>query len=180
VKRYSAERKEAILRKMMPPENQLVSQLARENGISEQTLYTWRRNLKSQGVSVPGNGKNAEEWSSQDKFAAVLETAGLNQAELAQYCRRKGLFIEQIEAWREACQQANAQPAGRNREQREQSKSDRKEIKQLKKDLQRKEKALAEAAALIILRKKSPGDLGGGRGRLIGTPDRQLVMELID
>ena len=155
MKRYSAERKEAILRQMMPPMNKLVSALARENGISEQTLYTWRRNLKSQGVPVPGNGKNAEEWSSEDKFGVVLETAHLNEAQLAEYCRSKGLFVEQIAEWRKACQEANAHPADRNREQREQSKSDKREIKQLKKDLQRKEKALAEAAALIILRKKA-------------------------
>jgi len=139
----------------MPPMNKLVSALARENGISEQTLYTWRRNLKSQGVPVPGNGKNAEEWSSEDKFGVVLETAHLNEAQLAEYCRSKGLFVEQIGEWRKACREANAHPADRNREQREQSKSDKREIKQLKKDLQRKEKALAEAAALIILRKKA-------------------------
>ena len=65
------------------------------------------------------------------------------------------MFVEQVADWREACQQANGAPAERNRELREQGKSDRKEIKQLKKDLQRKEKALAEAAALIILRKKA-------------------------
>ena len=139
----------------MPPSNKLVSVLAREHGISEQTLYTWRRELKSQGVPVPGNGKNAEEWSSKDKFGVVLETAQLNEAELAEYCRSKGLFVEQIAAWRQACQEANAQPADRDRSQQEQGKSDRREIKQLKKDLQRKEKALAEAAALIILRKKA-------------------------
>jgi transposase-like protein len=155
VKRYSLERKEAILRRMMPPENKLISELARENGISEQTLYTWRRNLKTQGVPVPGNGKNAEEWSSKDKFGVVLETARLNEAELADYCRRKGLYVEQIAVWRDACQEANAQTVERTREQREQSKSDRKRIKQLEKELQRKEKALAEAAALIILRKKA-------------------------
>lgn len=135
--------------------NKLISELARENGISEQTLYTWRRNLKAQGVPVPGNGKNAEEWSSKDKFGVVLETAGLNEAELAEYCRRKGLFIEQIAAWRTACQEANAHTAERTRDQREQSKTDRKRIKQLEKELLRKEKALAEAAALIILRKKA-------------------------
>lgn len=158
MKHYSAERKESILRQMMPPTNKLVSELAREHGISEQTLYTWRRQLKSQGVPVPGNGKNAEEWSSKDKFSVVLETAGLNEAELAEYCRRKGLFVEQIAAWREACQEANAHTAERTREQREQreqSKSDSKRIKQLEKELLRKEKALAEAAALIILRKKA-------------------------
>ncbi len=155
MKHYSGERKDAILRKMMPPENKSVSELARENGISEQTLYTWRRNLKSQGVPVPGNGKNAEEWSSKDKFGVVLETAHLNEAELGEYCRSKGLFAEQIAAWREACQDANEAPAERSREQREQSKSDRKKIKELERDLRRKEKALAEAAALIILRKKA-------------------------
>ena len=139
----------------MPPENKLVSELARENGISEQTLYTWRRTIKAQGVPVPGNGKNAEEWSSEDKFGVVLETAQLNEAELSEYCRRKGVFIEQIGVWRDACRQANAQTVERTREQREQSKSDRKRIKELEKELQRKEKALAEAAALIILRKKA-------------------------
>ena len=104
---------------------------------------------------MPGNGKNAEEWSSNDKFSVVLETAHLNEAQLAQYCRSKGLFVEQIAQWRTACQEANASSIERNREQRDQSKSDRKEIKQLKRELQRKEKALAEAAALIILRKKA-------------------------
>jgi transposase len=155
VKQYSAERKEALLRQMMAPMNKPVSELAREHGISEQTLYTWRRNLKAQGVAVPGNGKNAEEWTSQDKFGVVLETAGLNEAELAEYCRRKGLFIEQIAEWRIACQEANTHPAERTRAQREQSKSDRKRIKQLEKELLRKEKALAEAAALLVLRKKA-------------------------
>jgi transposase-like protein len=139
----------------MPPTNKLVSALAREHGISEQTLYTWRRNLQAQGVPVPGNGKQAEEWSSKDKFGVVLETAGLNEAELAEYCRRKGLFIEQVAAWCTACQEANANPVERTREEREQGKADRKRIKQLEKELVRKEKALAEAAALIILRKKA-------------------------
>lgn len=104
---------------------------------------------------MPGNGKNAEEWSSKDKFGVVLETAAMNEAELAEYCRRKGLFVEQIAAWRSACQEANSGSSGSSREQREQTKADRKRIKQLEKELLRKEKALAEAAALIILRKKA-------------------------
>jgi len=90
---------------MMAPTNKQVSVLAREHGISQQTLYTWRRMFKPQGLPVPGNGKNAEEWSSKGKFGVMLETAGLNEAELGEYCRRKGLFIEQIAAWRQACQE---------------------------------------------------------------------------
>jgi transposase-like protein len=140
---------------MMPPENKAVSELARETGITEQTLYTWRRQLKSQGVAVPGDGKNAEEWTSEDKFAVVLETATLNAAELAEYCRRKGLYAEQIAAWRHACSTANANAAQVAKGQRAQSKGDQKRIRLLEKELSRKEKALAEVAALLVLRKKA-------------------------
>lgn len=143
------------MRQMMPPQNRLVSELARESGITEQTLYTWRRQLRNQGIAVPGSGKNAEEWTSEDKFAVVLETAALNASELAEYCRRKGLFAEQIAAWRAACMAANASTMQQTRGQQAQSKEDKKRIRQLEKDLQRKEKALAEAAALLILRKKA-------------------------
>ena len=103
---------------------------------------------------MPGDGKNPEGWSSEDKFAVVLEAAPLNAAELAEYCRRKGLYPEQIAAWRAACQAANANAAEQAREQRHQSKDDKRRIQRLEKELQRKEKALAEAAALLILRKK--------------------------
>jgi transposase-like protein len=154
MKTYSAERREALVRRMMPPENASVSALAREAGITEQTLYTWRRQARGQGVAVPGDGKHPDGWSSQDKFAVVLETAALNTAELAEYCRRKGLYPEQIAAWRAACQAANANAAEQAREHRHQSKEDKQRIRQLEKELQRKEKALAEAAALLMLRKK--------------------------
>jgi transposase len=115
----------------------------------------WRREAKGKGLAVPGDGKNAEGWSSEDKFAVVLETAPLNAAELAEYCRRKGLYPEQIAAWRASCVAANANAVEQGREQRQQSKEDKQRIKQLEKELHRKEKALAEAAALLVLRKKS-------------------------
>ena len=155
MKAYSAERKEALVRRMMPPENVPVSALARETGITEQTLYVWRREAKGKGLAVPGDGKNAEGWSSEDKFAVVLETAPLNAADLAEYCRRKGLYPEQIAAWRASCVAANANATEQAREQRQQSKEDKQRIKQLEKELHRKEKALAEAAALLVLRKKA-------------------------
>jgi len=145
----------------MPPQNRLVSELARESGITEQTLYTWRRQLRNQGTPVPGSGKNAEEWTSEDKFAVVLETAALNESELSEYCRRKGLFAEQTAMWRAACMAANVSVAQQARGQQAQSKEDKKRIRQLEKDLQRKEKALAEAAALLILRKKAQAIWGG-------------------
>lgn len=139
---------------MMPPQNRTVAELARDTGITEATLYTWRRQAKATGVPVPGDGKNPTAWSSEDKFAVVLETAAMNAAELAEYCRRKGLFIEQIALWKEACCQANAQADELPVRTQAQAKQDKKRIRQLEKELARKEKALAEAAALLVLRKK--------------------------
>ena len=98
--RYSNELKASVLQKMMPPQNIPIAQLAQETGITETTLYAWRKKAKSQGVPVPGDGQNPEQWRSEDKFAVVLETAALNETELAEYCRKKGLYPEQVEQWK--------------------------------------------------------------------------------
>jgi len=74
---------------------------------------------------------NFGKWTSEDKFAVVLETAALNAAELAEYCRLKVLFAEQIATWRAACSSANANVAQQARAQREQSKGNKKRIRQL-------------------------------------------------
>ena len=84
MKQYPQERKDAVLERMMPPNNIPVSVLAQETGISDVTLYHWRKQAKAGGMVVPGDGKNPENWSTEDKFAVVLETAALNEAELAE------------------------------------------------------------------------------------------------
>ncbi|MBO9483337.1 transposase [Salinisphaera sp. G21_0] len=63
--RYSEEFKESIIQKMMPPNNVPVSQLVLETGISDVTLYTWRKNAVSKGVPVPGDGKNSDLWNAE-------------------------------------------------------------------------------------------------------------------
>lgn len=103
---------------------------------------------------MPGDGKTPSGWSSEDKFRMVLESAGLGEAELGEYCRRKGLFVEQLQEWRAACEQANATAAERSREEREQMKAVRKRIRELERESKRDKAALAEAAALLVLRKK--------------------------
>jgi len=145
----------------MPPASRSIPALAKEHGIAEQTLYTWRRALREQGIAVPSQGKKSGEWSSPEKFGVVLETASMGEAELAEYCRRKGIFVEQVAEWRAACMSANANAAERAKEERAQAKVEKKEIKDLKRELARKEKALAEAAALLVLRKKARAIWGG-------------------
>jgi transposase-like protein len=154
MKRYSPERKAAVLDKLLPPHNMTVSALAQQEGISEATLYSWRIQTKLEGKPVPGANKTTEQWSTEARFAVIVETATLSQAELGEYCRRKGLYPEQIAQWKQDFLQT-PQP-----DTRQSQKQAQKEIKGLKRELARKEKALAEAAALLVLRKKLNGYYG--------------------
>jgi transposase-like protein len=142
---------------MSPPHRQSVAQISAELGIHVVTLYNWRKSWRLQGEVVPASEKDPEGWGSTDKFTVVLETAGLNATELSAYCRERGLFPEQVERWRQASQDANEKPVLTLKEQKELERlraQDQREIKRLKQELRRKEKALAEAAALLIASKK--------------------------
>lgn len=100
------------------------------------------------------DNSSASSWSSRDKFAAVMETAAMGQKEVAAYCREKGLYPEQLVQWRQACEQANDWDQSSEKRLKEATQAERKKNVRLQKDLDRKEKALAEAAALLVLRKK--------------------------
>jgi hypothetical protein len=89
---------------------------------------------------------------SEEKLLAIIETASLSETELGEYCRRKGCYPEQIAGWRASIVQGlSAPPTKADREQLQQQS---KMIKQLHQELNRKEKALAETAALLVLGKK--------------------------
>lgn len=154
-RRYTAEYKAKITKRLMPPNNESVVMISREEGVPEGTLYKWRQNARIAGNATPGNGQSSDKWSSQDKFLIVVETFSMNEHDLAAYCRKKGLYREQIIAWREICLQANGQSTHYTKEVTSELKNERKRAKSLEKDLQKKEKALAEAAALLLLRKKA-------------------------
>ena len=79
----------------------------------------------------------------------------MDELELAEYCRKKGLYPEQIEAWKSVCLQANGQAFDQEKQLNVQLKEEKQRAKTLEKDLQKKEKAMEEAAALLLLRKKA-------------------------
>lgn len=137
---------------MLPPNNTAIRQLSHEEGISEATLHKWRAEARGKGQLLPASDAGPEGWSSRDKFAAVLETAALNEADLSEYCRKRGLYPAQITAWRSACEQANDWDRTSSARLGQATKEEKKRVKDLERELARKEKALAEAAALLILR----------------------------
>lgn len=149
--RYSPERKAAILKTLLPPENRSVREVANEEGIHFQTLYSWLNKVRGKESTMP---TKSTKWSAEAKFSVIVETASLSESELSQYCRKKGLFVEQIKAWKQECLQGFKSTKEQKVAEQKQAQAFKQENKQLKKELRRKEKALAETAALLVLRKK--------------------------
>lgn len=153
--RYATERKAAVLKKLLPPHNRSVPEVAQSEGISEATLYNWLKQARIEGAPVPGNiPTTSEGWSNNSKFAVVLETAGLTATELGEYCRSKGLYPEQVQTWKQACIEGMSLVGQCGAAAESRLKNAQKKIQSLEKDLRRKEKALAESAALLVLQKK--------------------------
>ena len=158
---YSLERRAAVLKRMLAPNSVAIRQLSREEGISEATRHRWRTEARGKGQLLPDADAGPEGWTSRDKFAAVLETAALNEADLAEYCRKRGVYPAQIKTWRVACEQANDWDRTSSARVSQATKEERKRIKELERDLARKERALAETAALLVLGKKAAAIWGG-------------------
>lgn len=152
MREYSKEFKDSIIARMLPPNNEGVPQLARETGVPKDTLYSWRLKHRNASANSIGRQEASVELSSEEKFAVVIEVASLNEVELSEYCRRKGFYPEQVQAWRKACMQANAPVTPQV--DRAQAKVQAKQLKQLEAEVRRKDKALAETAALLVLQKK--------------------------
>ena len=153
--KYPKEMKETAIAKMLEGDES-VSDVCKETVIGINTLYRWRdQALNQRGLSATTKYKNADKWSSKDKFLVVLETANLSEIELSEYCREKGIYPEQVKEWKEACINANDSEKEQKKKVNKELKEERKAKEKLERELARKDKALAETAALLVLRKKA-------------------------
>ena len=121
--------------------------VSRELSISTSTLERWR----ADALSRPARERA---WTAAARFEAVLLTAAMDEAGKSAWCREKGVYPQELEQWRTAATHALADPEDAARTSQREKKADRRRIKELERDLRRKEKALAEAAALLVLSKK--------------------------
>jgi transposase-like protein len=152
-KRYSEEFKASIIAKLLPPHNVSVPDMVKETGVPKDTLYTWRNQYRNRQVNAEASGNQpTASLNNQEKLAIVIESASLTEVELGEYCRRKGLYPEQIAGWKNGFALGSSAPL--SKAEREQMREQAATIKQLEKELNRKDKALAETAALLILQKK--------------------------
>ncbi len=153
-RRYTKEDKEKLIARMLPPESISPSELSFETGISKSTLATWK--TKASVSKIKGTNTSNKTISSREKFLIVMETYTMSESDLAKYCRENALYVEEVKQWRSSCIAANDGVKSINKSSvlEEQLKEEKKKAKELEKDLRRKEKALAETAALLVLRKK--------------------------
>lgn len=147
------ELRESLLKRMLDGES--VLELSRESGLGQSTLYGWRLAAQRGDESVSKGRKKSERLNGARKLAVLAETATLNEAELSEYCRKKGLYAEQVKAWRTQAEQAMSGGAVSAQAHQEALAKERKQREALERELRRKEKALAETAALLTLRKKA-------------------------
>lgn len=150
-KRYTKEYRKRILESLMPPQNKTVPQVAEEEGINRNTLYTWVKNAREQGANIPNSSPSHQrKWRKEDKFKMVMETYSMNEAELSAYCRERGLYVSEIKEWAKRLEESLDSKADLA-----ELTAEKQRARKLEKELKRKEKALAEAAALLVLRKKA-------------------------
>ena len=149
---YSEEFRASVAARLLPPNNARIADIVKETGVPKDTLYDWRAKYRNKQGLSPSSCKASNQYSADDKLAVIIETATLNETELSEYCRCKGLYPVQIKSWKTSMVQGlMSEPSKIDREHNQKQV---KTIQRLEKDLARKEKALAEVAALLVLQKK--------------------------
>lgn len=140
---HSIEQKEAIVNRFSQS-GLSIREFSEQEGIAKSSLYSWTKKFNnSNAKSMTKNSYTAEQ-----RFSILLETSTLSETQISEYCRKKGIYPEEIKQWKQAFIQNDTKSV------KTANPDDKKRIKALEKELARKEKALAETAALLVLRKK--------------------------
>lgn len=141
--RYGKAFKGRAVARLLPPESAAVEVVSREIGVSASTLERWR-------ADALALGERGGLWTAAARFDAVLITTAMSEAETSAWCRSQGVHVSELVQWRDAARAALDAPA----DALPGSVAERRRVKELERELRRKEKALAEAAALLVLSKK--------------------------
>jgi transposase-like protein len=154
---YSPAFRENMVRKMTGPNGVSAHALSRDVGVSQSALSRWLREARMVGVMSknkedPKTPKSPRDWTFEEKLRAVAEAAGLADEELGAFLRREGIHEAQLKQWRDAMAAAVADT---KRKASKREKATAKQVKKLERELRRKEKALAEVTALLVLKKKA-------------------------
>lgn len=145
---YSEDFKESVIQKICTPGGPTIMQMSEKMGIHNTSIRNWMK-IYANNVSM----KKSKEWSPEAKLEVIMKTFSMSENELGEFLRANGLHSTEIEEWKQVFYSAQ-KPAGRPRLDPELVELRAKE-KELSRDIKRKDRALAEMAARIILIKKS-------------------------
>jgi len=167
---YSTKFKRTMIKKLVGSGRRTATALAKETGISQSTLSRWLNTAGSVGGMSddrdPVTKRRPKDWSAEEKLEAVTEAERLSEEELGEFLRRKGLHEAQLTEWRDLARDGalgalGSRKAGIPRKESP-SKGEARQIRELERELKRKDKALAETAALLVLQKKVRAIWGDG------------------
>ena len=148
VRVYSAAFKSRMLRRLVGPQAISANALAQEVGVAQESLSRWLRAARNVEGMAPGSNSK-KKWTGAEKLRVLAEARGLNETELGALLRREGLHAAELAAWRTAAEAALSESGRRAAPSVEQRR-----IQELERELRRKDAALAETAALLVLKKK--------------------------
>lgn len=162
MKAYSLQFRNGVVQKLNRPGGPTAKEISARLGIPRGTLYRWRIEARVSGVPqddsddntelpLPREARRPQDWPAEDKLRAVREAAQLEGNELGAFLRREGLHEADLKRWGEAIEHAALSALSGTR----QRSQDQKRIRQLEGEIKRKDKALAEGAALLLLSKKA-------------------------
>lgn len=145
---YTASFRTKIVQKLMQPNGPSQLSVSRDTGVPQTTLSRWMKQARTIAPMSPKNSSRRKKRTADEKLRVLLEASRLPDEELGAFLRREGLHEAQLKEWREAARAGLASLSGDRRSPETQR------VKQLESELLRKDKALAELSALMILRKK--------------------------
>lgn len=152
--KYSESIKASVLAKVLAPNAASIVELAKELNIPTGTIYTWMHHMRNKHKAQYENvSQRPSDKSPESKLKAVIDTMGKTEQELGAYCREHGIYFNHLETWKK--QMLDGLGAVNTKQHKAENQQIQKEVKQLQKDLRRKDKALAEVSALLILKKKA-------------------------
>ena len=143
--RYGQAFKDKAVARLLPPESADIGVVAQQVGVSAATLERWRSDALASGRKHGG-------WTAAARLDAVLTTASMSEEQKSAWCRAQGIFPSELSEWKQTATDALEGPSllPKNATARE----ERRRVRELERELKRKEKALAETAALLVLSKK--------------------------
>ncbi len=160
VTKYTEAIKASVLTKALAPNAPGVIELAKEFNIPKATIYTWLINMKNKNSKKEQTRQRPKDQSPAFKLQAVMETLGKSEEEQSAYCRAQGIYYDHILAWRQQILESlgartSTVDKAKDKENKAENQRIQDEMKALKSDLKRKDKALAEVTALLVLKKKA-------------------------